>query len=157
MNPCPCGYLGDLQRDCQCSPLQIRRYRSKLSGPLLDRIDLQIVVARVPQSQLVEKPTQTECQRNIQLRIANAQQRQLKRQGQLNNELSWKDIVDAGLIQTSTFEWLLSAVETLSMSTRTLHRVLKLALTIADLNGDNDIGKQYLKEALAYRQLDKGA
>ncbi len=155
MNPCPCGYLGDTERHCQCSPTQIARYRERLSGPLLDRIDLHIVVGRVPRSQLSQDSVAGNHQQLLQQRIAAARQRQVQRQGSLNRELGWDDITHARLIDGSTLQWFLEAGEKLAMSTRALHRVLKLALTISDLAQDQaGIRQEHLKEALAYRQLD---
>ena len=155
MNPCPCGYLGHFMNKCRCTPDQISRYRSKISGPLLDRIDLQIEVPAVPQLELV-KAAKGEGSDAIRERTERAFQIQLKRQGKPNAKLAVKEIDEICKPDTAGEELLKSAIQRMGLSARAYHRVLKVARTIADLAGSENISGAHIAEAIQYRKMDKG-
>jgi magnesium chelatase family protein len=154
MNPCPCGYLGHFLNKCRCTPDQISRYRSKISGPLLDRIDLQIEVPAVPQLELV-KAAKGEGSETIRERTERAFQIQLTRQGKPNAKLGAKDIDDICKPDAAGEELLKSAIQRMGLSARAYHRVLKVARTIADLAGVENIVGGHIAEAIQYRKMDK--
>ena len=150
MNPCPCGYLGDPGGRCRCTPEQIQRYRAKLSGPLLDRIDLHLTVARestslLPSSQAGESSVQ------VAARVSQARQRQLARQGCANAFLDLPGLQQHCRLPETDRLWLEQACERLNLSLRAAHRLLKVARTLADLEGAGEIGRAHLAEALQYR------
>ena len=154
MNPCPCGYLGHFTNKCRCTPDQIARYRGKISGPLLDRIDLQIEVPAVPQLELV-KAGKGEATAAIVERVERAYQIQLKRQGKPNAKLEPAEI-DVLCVPNEAGETLLkAAIQRLGLSARAYHRVLKVARTIADLAGAEKIETAHIAEAIQYRRMDK--
>ncbi len=156
MNPCPCGYLGHYTNKCRCTPDQILRYRAKISGPLLDRIDLQIEVPAVPQLDLV-KSQQGESSAVIRTRVEAAFQRQLMRQQKPNAKLDVKDI-DTLCAPSSAGETLLkSAIQKMGLSARAYHRVLKVARTIADLDASESVEMPHIAEAIQYRRMDKSS
>jgi len=154
MNPCPCGYLGHFLNKCRCTPDQISRYRSKISGPLLDRIDLQIEVPAVPQLELV-KAAKGEGSDAIRERVERAFQIQLKRQGKPNAKLAVKEIDEICKPDAAGEELLKSAIQRMGLSARAYHRVLKVARTIADLAGSENIFGGHIAEAIQYRKMDK--
>lgn len=154
MNPCPCGYLGHFNGKCRCTPDQIARYRGKISGPLLDRIDIQIEVPAVSQEALL-KQADGETSEVIQQRVEAARQRQLARQGKPNAQLSVTEI-DALCAPDAQGAALLQQVITrLNLSARAYHRVLKVARSIADLAGSENILTPHIAEAVQYRRMDK--
>jgi magnesium chelatase family protein len=154
MNPCPCGYLGHFNGKCRCTPDQVARYRAKISGPLLDRIDIQIEVPAVPQEDLL-KQTHGENSAVIMIRVEAARQRQLARQGKPNAQLSVTEI-DAFCAPDLQSETLLrQAITRLNLSARAYHRILKVARTIADLEGCEAIQIAHIAEAIQYRRMDK--
>ncbi len=156
MNPCPCGFLGHYTNKCRCTPDQIARYRGKISGPLLDRIDLQIEVPAVPQLELV-KAQRGETSAAIVERVEVAFQRQLKRQQKPNAKLDVKDI-DAICVPSEAGEALLkNAIQKMGLSARAYHRVLKVARTIADLGGSDAIEAGHIAEAIQYRRMDRAS
>jgi magnesium chelatase family protein len=154
MNPCPCGYLGHFLNKCRCTPDQISRYRSKISGPLLDRIDLQIEVPAVPQLELV-KAVKGEGTDSIRVRTERAFQAQLKRQGKPNAKLGPTEIDEFCKPDAAGEELLKSAIQRMGLSARAYHRVLKVARTIADLAGRENIAGGEIAEAIQYRKMDK--
>jgi magnesium chelatase family protein len=155
MNPCPCGYLGHYNGKCRCTPDQVSRYRGKISGPLLDRIDIQIEVPAVPQQDLL-KQSDGESSATIRQRVELARQCQLARQGKPNALLSVTEI-DAHCAPDAQGEALLrQAITRLNLSARAYHRVLKVARSIADLAGSAAIQTAHIAEAVQYRRLDKG-
>ena len=154
MNPCPCGYLGHYLNKCRCTPDQISRYRSKISGPLLDRIDLQIEVPAVPQLELV-KARKGESSDAIRERTERAFQVQLKRQGKPNAKLGPKEIDDVCKPDAASEELLKNAIQRMGLSARAYHRVLKVARTIADLAASEHIATGHIAEAIQYRKMDR--
>ena len=154
MNPCPCGYLGHFNCKCRCTPDQVSRYRGKISGPLLDRIDIQIEVPAVPQEDLL-KQSDGESSVTIQARVEAARSRQLSRQDKPNAQLSVTEI-DTWCAPDAQGEALLrQAITRLNLSARAYHRVLKVARTIADLAGSENILTNHIAEAVQYRRMDK--
>jgi magnesium chelatase family protein len=152
--PCMCGFLGHYNGKCRCTPDQIARYRNKISGPLLDRIDIQIEVPAVPQEELL-KQADGETSATIQARVEAARQRQLARQGKPNAQLSVSEI-DALCAPDKQGEALLrQAITRLNLSARAYHRVLKVARTIADLADSTNILTQHIAEAVQYRRMDR--
>jgi magnesium chelatase family protein len=156
MNPCPCGYLGHPSGKCHCTPDQIARYRGRISGPLLDRIDLQIQVPAIPQEELMRHNVIGEKSSVIRARVTESHQRQLNRQGKTNSRLSVKEIDQHCLLDTASENLLKQAISRLNLSARAYHRILKVARTIADLAGIEKINNQHIAEAIQYRRLDKG-
>lgn len=152
MNPCPCGYLGEPR--CRCTPDQIDRYRNKLSGPLLDRIDMQVEVAAMSASQLQDSPA-GEASAAVRERVLLARERQLQRQGKINAQLAGVELDRHCALGKSEQLLLRQSVEQLGLSARSYHRVLKVARTLADLAGEESIGAGQIAEALAYRNLDR--
>ncbi|MBS0558042.1 MAG: YifB family Mg chelatase-like AAA ATPase [Proteobacteria bacterium] len=152
MNPCPCGYAGDPSGRCVCTPEAIRRYRARVSGPLLDRIDLQIAVPRVPLAELGDAAPGGETSAVVRARVVAARERQLQRAGRANSRLSNREIQrDCAL--TSTDRSLLErALDKLGLSARAYHRVLRVARTIADLDGAERVATAHLTEAIQYRR-----
>ena len=149
MNPCPCGYYGS-QR-CRCTPDQIHRYSDRISGPLLDRIDLQIEVPPLPGDRLVEGKTDGDCSTDIRNRVMAARQRQLTRAGTINACLSSREVAAFCALDQSQKTLLNRAVEQLALSPRAFHRILKVTRTIADLDNSTAITMAHLTEALGYR------
>ena len=149
MNPCPCGYLGDAERRCRCTPEQVQRYRARLSGPLLDRIDLHLHVRReTPRLQATaEGPDSAALARQVSAAHALQQQRQ----GCANAHLDLPGLQRHCRLTEADRQWLESAGERLRLSLRALHRVLKVARTLADLQGAPAIARAHLAEALQYR------
>lgn len=150
MNPCPCGYLGDPSGRCRCSPDQIQRYRGKLSGPLLDRIDLHLTVAR--EATALNAPLAgSETTVEVAAKVAEARRIQLRRQGCANAFLDLTGLRSYCQLQPEDQQWLERACERLGLSLRAAHRILKVARTLADLQQATSIGRAHLAEALQYR------
>ena len=150
MNPCPCGYHGDPSSRCSCKPEQIKRYQDKLSGPLLDRIDLHVHVPALPIDDLQNAP-QGESSAVVRHRVITARQIAIDRQGKANSELLPSEIdrfIPLGVAQK---QLLATAQTRLNLSARSYHRVLKVARTISDLAGEEQVGVSHLAEALSYR------
>lgn len=151
MNPCPCGYLGHSNGQCRCTPDMVARYQNKISGPLLDRIDLQIQVAALPYEDLqAQKAGETSIQ--IRQRVEQAFQRQQRRQGKPNNLLTTSDIDTLCQPEEKAAQMLKQAMQKFNWSARAYHRVLKVARTIADLAGESDIRLAHVAEAIQYRR-----
>jgi len=159
MNPCPCGYLGDKQKQCTCSEFQIQRYLAKLSGPLLDRIDLQIEVPRLSSEELLNHNGQEETSAQIRERVIKARKIQTERyknDGILtNSELTPKLVKKYCQIDKSAEEMFRVAIVKYQLSGRRYDRTLKLARTIADLDGSEIITQTHLMQALQYRMFNQ--
>lgn len=157
-NPCPCGFYGDPKRRCRCTPLQIRRYLSKISGPLMDRIDIQIEVPSVSPEELRNKD-KGECSKEIRKRISLARQIQKKRFESLkintNSEMTEQQVEKFCLLNDESEKFLRDALKSFGLSARGHHRILKVARTIADLENSDYIKKEHLAEAVQYRTLDR--
>ncbi len=156
MNPCPCGYLGHHNGKCRCTPDQVSRYRAKISGPLLDRIDLQIEVPALAESELTATAN-GEPSTRIRERVETARLRQLQRQGQANSLLSTAEIDQYCATDEAGMNLLKQAISRLNLSARAYHRILKIARTIADLAGEEAIASVHIAEAVQYRRFDKEA
>ena len=153
MNPCPCGYLGSRKKSCRCSAQQIQRYRAKLSGPFLDRIDLYIEVADLPDTLLISSaPNNEDSSERLRSLVIKARTLQLARQGKLNKNLSGKEIEQHCALSMEQQIWLQNAFNQLQLSARALHRLLKVARTIADLETSPGIEMLHLTEALNLRK-----
>ncbi|MDH5708903.1 MAG: YifB family Mg chelatase-like AAA ATPase [Hylemonella sp.] len=150
MNPCPCGYLGSTLRACRCTPDQIARYQGRLSGPLLDRIDLHVAVAAVTAPELLQAPA-GEPSATVHVRCQAARERALARQGMCNHALGSREIDRHVQLDAAATKFLHHAAARLGWSARGTHRALKVARTIADLAGSPQTGQAHLAEALQYR------
>lgn len=155
MNPCPCGYAGDPSGRCHCSPEQISRYRSRVSGPLLDRIDIQIEVARQPTTALSNQAPPGENSTPVRDRVMAARQRQLQRAGKPNALLGTREMTRDCELRASDQQLLERAIDKLNLSARAYHRILRLARTIADLADLDAINTQHLTEAIGYRRMER--
>ena len=156
MNPCPCGYLGDPDGQCHCSPEKINRYRGKISGPLLDRIDMHIEVPRIQYSSLHAQAS-GESSDTIRQRVISARQRQLQRNQSTNQALNNREIERDCQLNKQDSRMLEKAIKQLGLSARAWHRILKVARTIADLDASDTIQTQHLQESISYRRLDRSA
>jgi magnesium chelatase family protein len=151
MNPCPCGYQGSNTRACRCTPDQVHRYQSKLSGPLMDRIDLHIEVPALPAPELLGA-TVGESSASVQSRCTAARERAQARQGKPNHALAGQDIDTHCLLAPDASKFLQSAAAQLGWSARGTHRTLKIARTIADLAGSEATLLTHVAEAMQYRR-----
>jgi magnesium chelatase family protein len=154
MNPCPCGHLGHYSGKCVCTPDQVARYRGKLSGPLRDRIDMQIEVPAVPHEELVRQSA-GESSAAVRARVEQARAMQLARQGKPNSELGARELDRHCRAEAQAQTVLKNAISRLNFSARAYHRVLRLARTIADLAGADAVGATHVAEAVQYRRLDR--
>ncbi|HET6430653.1 YifB family Mg chelatase-like AAA ATPase [Dyella sp.] len=155
MNPCPCGYAGDPRQRCQCTPDQIQRYRGRISGPLLDRIDLSVEVPRVPLAELGAPRTERdEDSATVRARVIRARDYALQRAGRANAEINTRELERDCALGAAERRWFEAALERLAMSARAYHRVLRVARTIADLDGGAALlDRSHLAEALQYRRF----
>lgn len=154
MNPCPCGYLGDGSARCKCSVDQIGRYRGRLSGPLLDRIDLHIEVPALPASDLQQQQA-SESSAVVRERVLAARARQLQRQRAANYSLTPQGLDQYATLGEAEQRIMHIAQQRLNLSARAYHRVLRVARTIADLAASEHIGSAHLTEALGYRGFER--
>jgi len=152
MNPCPCGHLGEPR--CRCTEDQVRRYRSKISGPLLDRIDLHVEVPRLPRGALADTASGEDSE-TVRARVIAAQMRQLERAGCANSRLGGAALQTHCRLGRSDQDLLEMAMERLGLSARAYHRILRVARTIADLAESGNIAAAHLSEAIGYRSLDR--
>lgn len=153
MNPCPCGYVGDRSGRCRCTPDQIHRYQTRISGPLLDRIDITLQITPVPQHLLSDKSIATENSATVRERVVKAREFQSRRSGKANAMLSGKELETFCNLEVADQKFLEDALEKLQVSARAYHRVLRVARTIADLASVEKIQQEHLAEALSYRQF----
>ncbi|MBE0510559.1 MAG: YifB family Mg chelatase-like AAA ATPase [Chromatiales bacterium] len=155
MNPCPCGYHGHPSGRCRCTSEQIQRYRAKLSGPLLDRIDMHIEVPPLPKGMLSQQGEPGEDSATVRRRVEALRQRQLARSGKANGQLSNPEIRQFCLLGPQQQALLEQATEQLGLSARAHQRILKVARTIADMADSPRIELPHLGEAISYRKLDR--
>ena len=158
MNPCPCGYLGDPVGRCRCTGDQVARYRGRISGPLLDRIDMHLEVPRLAAEEL-SAPTNLDAESSalVRQRVEQARRRQLDRSGLPNQALGNRELERVCVLDEPGRRLMEQALRKLGLSARAFHRVLKLARSIADLAGLEQIQAAHLSEAIGYRRLDRGA
>src|SRR5688572_4781143 len=156
MNPCPCGWAGDASGRCRCGSDSIQRYRARISGPLLDRIDLHVDVPRLPPSALRADAAPSEGSAAVRARVEAARVVQHARAGKPNAQLTQSETVATCRLTAHDEQLLERAIDTLQLSARSLHRILRVARTIADLAGTTDIATTHLTEAIGYRRLDRG-
>lgn len=156
MNPCPCGYLGDQAGQCHCSTEQINRYRQRISGPLLDRIDMHIELPRLaPGLLLQQKTVQEENSAQVRARIVKIHALQMERQQVLNSDLAGKLLEAKCSLDNKDATMLELAIKRLGLSARGFHRILKVARTIADMAGNENINSEHLAEALSFRCFER--
>ena len=169
MNPCPCGYYGDPTHTCTCTPGRIQQYMSKISGPLLDRIDIQVEISPLPFSDL-SKASPGEPSEKIRERVIRARNIQTERFSSLplgkgegigsrphcNAQMTEKMLHQFAEPDAASLDMLRMAMERLSLSARAYSRILKVARTIADLEGSENVQRQHIAEAIGYRNLDRG-
>jgi magnesium chelatase family protein len=154
MNPCPCGFNGDPRRTCSCAASAVARYQKRISGPLLDRIDIHLEVPRIPHEQLADRRP-GESSAAVRERVERAREIQSQRFAGItpltNADMGPKELRQFAALDDETEALLGSAVRQMALSARGYHRVLKLARTIADLSGADSVGTAHVAEALQYR------
>lgn len=155
MNPCPCGYLGSNIRNCSCTEHQVKRYQGKLSGPLLDRIDLHVEVPDLPKGLLSDQTSVYESSDTVRKRVTETYEIQMARQGCTNSQLLGQEIDHYCRLNEKEAKLLDQAIERLNLSARAYHRILKVSRTIADLAKSEAITVSHITEALSYRKLDR--
>jgi magnesium chelatase family protein len=157
MNPCPCGFLGHPKKECRCSPAQIQRYRNKVSGPLLDRIDMHVEVPSLPVADLghTKDSESSDLIRQRVIAARHFQYERYKKPGRINSQMSQKGIKVHCALSSESEAFLKSAVSEMNFSARAYHRILKVARTIADLKHEPTLQTEHLSEALQYRALDR--
>jgi magnesium chelatase family protein len=154
MNPCPCGHFGDSRGRCRCPPERIAAYRSRISGPLLDRIDLHVEVGPVALEEIAAA-VPPECSADVATRVAEARSLQRRRQARTNARLEGNDLSAQCHAEPAALDLLARAMRQLGLSARAYHRVLRVARTIADLAGSPGVGAGHVAEAITLRQLDR--
>ena len=159
-NPCPCGYLGDMKHNCRCTPAQVQRYENRLSGPLLDRIDMHLEVPSVPYKEMSFTGS-GESSVKIKSRVEQARAVQKKRFARrrkihCNGQMTPKDLKNFCSLDNKSEKLIEDAVERLGLSARSYHRVLKIGRTIADLDNSETLQARHIAEAIQYRRLDRG-
>jgi magnesium chelatase family protein len=155
MNPCPCGWAGDPSGRCRCTGEQIARYRARLSGPLLDRIDLHVSVPRLSHGELRPDAPQGEASSVVRERVIRAHNLQLQRSGKSNARLGQRETERICRLTASDQMLLERAIDALQLSARGTHRILRMTRTIADLASSDAITTAHLSEAIGYRQMDR--
>ncbi len=153
MNPCPCGYLGDQSGRCRCTEEQVLRYRNKISGPLMDRIDMHVEVPRLAYDAI--NGPEGECSTAVRERVTKVREIQIQRGSILNSQLAHKMIAAVCSLKRSDQLLLQQAMDKLQLSARSYHRILKLARTIADMDASPAINTAHLTEAINYRKMDR--
>ena len=151
MNPCPCGYYGHASKPCRCSVETIQRYRDKISGPLMDRIDLIIDVPQLQEHDLTSDK-RPESSSVVRERVLRAHERQMQRQGKSNSALSVDDLEQLARIATEAKLYLSKLMNDLNLSARSYHRLLRVARTCADLHADDVVETHHIVEAIQFRR-----
>jgi magnesium chelatase family protein len=154
MNLCRCGKLGDPRAECRCSPDQVRKYQERVSGPLLDRIDIQVHVKPVPHERLAGEAESSTTTSIMRRRVLDARATQQNRQGTCNAVLQGARLEQVCAIGANAHDLLRQAMDKLSLSARGYHRILRVARTIADLDGASAIDATHVAEAIQFRALD---
>jgi magnesium chelatase family protein len=157
MNPCPCGWAGDPSGRCRCGGEAVHRYRARISGPLLDRIDLHVEVPRLAPAELRAEQPAGETSADVRTRVARARELQLTRTGTINARLNQRDTMTVCRLAPADQALLERAVDALQLSARSLHRILRVARTIADLDAEPQIRTAHLTEALGFRCAERSA
>ena len=155
MNPCPCGWVADVSSRCRCTGEQIARYRARLSGPLLDRIDLHVAVPRLAQGELRPDAPPGESSAFVRERVVRAREVQSQRSRKSNAMLGQRETERICRLTPSDQALLERAIDALQLSARGTHRILRVARTIADLAGSDAIATGHLTEAIGYRSMDR--
>jgi magnesium chelatase family protein len=159
MNPCPCGNFGHPERPCLCTPFQVQKYRAKISGPLLDRIDIHLEVPSLKTAELVSDGGNEESSSAVRGRVLAARERQRKRfRGNrifCNGQMSGRQVRRHCGLSSEGVDLLKASIDRLGLSARAYDRILKVSRTIADLAGNDTIEKAHLAEAIQYRTLDR--
>ncbi len=155
MNPCPCGYEGHPERECVCTPMAVRKYRGKVSGPLLDRIDMHVEVPALSLAEITEEPPPSEKTGVVLSRILDARARQRARGVMSNSRLSGKEVKAHCKLDAPSKTLVKEAVSKLGLSARSFDRILKVARTVADLAGSDSLREEHVAEAVGYRSLDR--
>jgi magnesium chelatase family protein len=150
--PCPCGYYGDGTNKCHCTSEQITRYKNKISGPFLDRIDMRLSVAPLTQTEILSSDEVPESSKDIAKRVLQAYQIQMQRSGKLNSNLTTSEVEKVVQLDNQQKQLLANAIEKLELSTRAYIKVLKVARTIADLDDSQIVQNKHLIEALSYQK-----
>lgn len=152
MNPCPCGFVGSQRKSCTCSAADIVRYQRKISGPMLDRFDLHVLVNDVPAEELLSNERSGMSSAEYSTLVLAARKRQWERQGKVNAELKPRELTEYCALEEAGKALLLQAQQRFHLSSRGIHRLLKVALTISDLSESDSIGSRHIAEALQYRE-----
>jgi magnesium chelatase family protein len=152
MNPCPCGYYGDVSERCHCTPARIANYLGRVSGPLLDRIDLRIVVPTLRSHELTEDIPCGDSTAQAAARVSAARERQFARCGKLNSRLSIHDLSIHCRLDSASEQLFWQSQARLGISARSYHRILRVSRTIADLEGADRIGPMHIAEALQLKR-----
>jgi magnesium chelatase family protein len=161
MNPCPCGYRGHPKKECTCSERQVQRYLAKISGPLIDRMDLHVEVPALPGADLLRVENAAETSACVRMRILSARERQQERQAECalragtNSRLSGRELRRHAAVSASARELLATAVERLGLSGRAFDRVCRVARTVADLERSVSVEARHVAEAIQFRTLDR--
>ncbi|MCL4169543.1 UNVERIFIED_CONTAM: hypothetical protein GTU68_027014 [Idotea baltica] len=162
-NPCPCGYRSDPRRNCNCTPPQIEKYMSKISGPLMDRIDIHIEVPAVPFEELSASSTKGTTSAEMRTDVERARERQIARFADIksalpvryNAQMTSRQVRQHCELSKSCQQMLRHSVEEMGLSARAHDKILRVCRTIADVAGDTDINEMHLAEAIGYRSLDR--
>ncbi|HDK37578.1 MAG TPA: ATP-binding protein, partial [Thiolapillus brandeum] len=154
MNPCPCGHLGDPLKACRCTAEQVARYQGRISGPLLDRIDLQVQVPTQAAETILTKSGHEQTSAQVREQVITAHERQLQRQGCNNAHLQNHVLEEHCKLNDTSRALLIQAIDKLGLSARAYHRILRVARTIADLEQQVNIQLVHVTEAIGYRRMD---